>query len=504
MTSSTRRSFLKAATATAAAVSVANKIPAWAQTVNTQGSVQVWSTWRDGQHAVAQSLAWAPATKVYSNAISLDPTETRQEILGFGGALTDASCYMLSQLRDDERAALMRELFAEDDMALNVCRVCVGSSDYARSIYNYDDSEQDDPELTKFSIDHDKAYILPILREARKLNPDLFLFSSPWSPPGWMKFNRSMLGGTIRKSALEPYSRYMLKFLEAYKAEGAPIDALTVQNEVDTTVDGRYPACQWSQEDEILFVGKYLGPLLRKANNPTKIWILDHNFNLWGRAIAELSDPTAAEFIDGVAWHGYAGDPAGITQVHKAFPRKDSFFTEGGPQRPSMQPGAPFVYDLPAETARWVEWANSVFRNWSRSITVWNMALDENANPYIGHLEPEAAALDPKITAKLRAGAVTIENSTHKVTRNPKFWGLSHYSKHVRRGAKVFLTETMGEVTLGSACETVSHAGFRNPDGSLVVVLSNRGADTKAQLLLGSNALELELPGNSVHTLQWS
>src|ERR1019366_1557672 len=125
----------------------------------------------------------------------------------------------------------------------------------------------------------------------RKLNPDLFLFSSPWSPPGWMKFNRSMLGGTIRKSNLEPYSRYFQKFLEAYKAEGVGIDAITVQNEVDTTVDGRYAACQWSQEDEILFVSKYLGPLFRNAGISTKIWVLDHNFTLWGRAIAELSDP---------------------------------------------------------------------------------------------------------------------------------------------------------------------------------------------------------------------
>jgi glucosylceramidase len=154
------------------------------------------------------------------------------------------------------------------------------------------------------------------------LNPELYLFSSPWSPPAWMKFNRSMLGGTIRKNSLEPYSRYLLKFLDAYKAEGVAIDAITVQNEVDTTVDGRYPACLWAQEDEILFVKKYLGPLLRKADCPTKIWVLDHNFNLWGHAIAELSDPGVYEYIDGVAWHGYAGEASGMTQVHDAFPQK--------------------------------------------------------------------------------------------------------------------------------------------------------------------------------------
>ena len=146
----------------------------------------------------------------------------------------------------------MHEIFGPDQMAFNVCRTCTGSSDYSRSVYSFDESDEPDPELKKFSIDHDKAYIIPILKEARKLKPDLFLFSSPWSPPAWMKFNKSMLGGTIRKSTLEPYSRYIKMFLDAYQAEGVEINAVTIQNETDTTVDGRYPACLWAQEDEIL------------------------------------------------------------------------------------------------------------------------------------------------------------------------------------------------------------------------------------------------------------
>ena len=261
------------------------------------------------------------------------PAATRQEILGFGAALTDASCFLLSQLHDDDRAALMHEIFDPGEMALNVCRTCIGSSDYSRSIYSFDDSDEGTTRISKkFSIEHDKAYILPVLRDARKLNPDLFLFSSPWSPPGWMKFNRSMLGGTIRKKSLEPYSRYILKFLDAYKAEGVAIGAITMQNEVDTTVDGRYPACQWSQEDEILFVRKFLGPLMRNAGCTTKIWVLDHNFNLWGRAIGELSNAAAYQYIDGVAWHGYAGEPSGMTKVHDAISER-ARTSQSGPLR---------------------------------------------------------------------------------------------------------------------------------------------------------------------------
>src|ERR1039458_9283744 len=497
MAGSSRRGFLKIASATAAASAVLNKIPAWADTTQASGPVQGWSTFRDRRHAPANALEWKPVVEIASDAIALDPGATRQQILGFGAALTDATCYLLSQIQGDERAALMHEIFDPGEMALNVCRTCIGSSDYSRSVYSFDDSDQDDPELKNFSIDHDKAYILPVLRDARKLNPELFLFSSPWSPPGWMKFNRSMLGGTIRKSALEPYSRYMLKFLDAYKAEGVAIDAITMQNEVDTTVDGRYPSCQWAQEDEILFVKKFLGPLMRSAGCTTKIWILDHNFNLWGRAIDELSDPAAYQFIDGVAWHGYAGEVTGMTQAHNAFPQKSAYFTEGGPRRDPELGGAS-GYNPLTGWAYWAEWANSVFRNWARSLTVWNLALDENGTPYIGHPDPDDPPTGPA------TGIITVENGTHKITRNARFWAIAHYSKHVRRGATVFRTDGVAASAAQPSAGAVSHVGFRNPDGSMVVVLTNSGEERQIQLLLGSSALDVELPADSVLTLQWS
>ena len=496
MANRSRREFLRAAAATAAAAS--SGLRAWASE-----PVQIWGTFRDRRHAPGAAVVWKPVTEVASDAITLDPATTRQEMLGFGAAMTDASCWVLSQIPDEERTALMHELFAPDQMAMNVCRTCIGSSDYSKELFSYDDSHQDDPELTKFSVDHDKAYVLPLLREARKQNPDLFLFSSPWSPPAWMKFNRSMLGGTIKKSALEPYSRYTLKFLEAYRAEGIPIDAITVQNEVDTTVDGRYASCLWSQEDEILYVGKYLGPLFRKANCATKIWVLDHNFTLWGRAVAELSDPTAYQYIDGVAWHGYAGEPSAMTPVHNAFPEKHAYFTEGGPRRRPGQSSDPLTAWAP-----WAAWANEVVRNWCRSITMWNIALDEYGTPYIGQREGPGGVAAPaeqqRRVPRVGAGVVTIENATHKVTRGARFWALAHYSKHVKRGARVFATDGMGEATAPAGTDPISHAGFRNPDGTYVVVLSNRGPERRVQLLMGTYSLEVDLPADSVHTLQWS
>ena len=481
MAQNSRRKFLKTASATAAALAVSRGIPAWAGVAGSAAPVQVWATYRDRRHAQAAPLAWKPATEATPDAIVLDPGATRQEILGFGAALTDAACYVLSQIPQVQREELMHELFAPGEMALNVCRTCIGSSDYSRTAYSFDESPEPDPELKKFSIDHDKAYILPILLEARKVNPELFLFSSPWSPPGWMKSNGSMLGGAMRKHSFEPYSHYFLKFLEAYKAEGVGIDAVTVQNEVDTDQDGNMPACLWGQEYETEFVENHLGPVLRKAGVSTKIWVIDHNYNLWGRAIGELSLPGASQYIDGIAWHGYLGEPSAMTRVHDAFPQKNAYWTEGGPDIHAA--------DYLTDFTNWAETFNGIARNWARSITAWNVALDEKGRPNIGPFSC--------------GGVVTVDNATKMVTRSGQYWAFAHYSRHIRRGARVFQTNEIGQDSEQGTASSVSHSGFRNPDGSFVVVLANRSPEKRVQLLLGSQMLEIDLPASSVHTLQW-
>jgi glucosylceramidase len=479
MVGSSRRGFLKAASSLAAATAITSRVPAWASAADAAGPVKVWSTVREQRHAASEPLTWKPATAIGANAIKLDPSTAKQEMLGFGAAMTDASCYVLSQLSDAERQPILHDLFAPEEMALNVCRTCIGASDYSRTVYSFDESTEPDPELRKFSIDHDKAYILPMLREARKANPELFLFSSPWSPPGWMKPNGSMLGGCMRKQSFDPYARYFVKFLDGYKREGVAIDAVTVQNETDAEQEGRMPACLWAQEQEMEFVKSHLGPALRKANMPTKIWVLDHNYSLWGRAIDELSDPAANEYIDGIAWHGYVGEPGAMSRVHDAFPQKSAYWTEGGPDVAA--------HDYQTDYAKWAGTFNDIVNNWARSITSWNLALDEKGQPNVGPFSC--------------GGVITIDNGTHKVTRSGQYWAFAHYSKHVRRGAKVFATDGIGEMGAGGA---VSRAGFRNPDGSFVVVVANRGEKKQAQLVLGSKALDVALPADSVHTLQWA
>jgi glucosylceramidase len=172
------------------------------------------------------------------DSILIDPDRQFQEILGFGASFTDAACYMLNQLSLRSRAQLFRELFHPSEMGFSACRISVGASDYATKMYSFDEGAAD-PELRRFSIYHDREYILPMLKLGRSVNPDLFLLATPWSPPGWMKAGGSMLGGSMRKKSFGVYARYLAKFIKASSDAGVTVNALSVQNEVDTDQDAR-------------------------------------------------------------------------------------------------------------------------------------------------------------------------------------------------------------------------------------------------------------------------
>ena len=261
----TRRTFLKQSALGLAAVrsrdfSLASSVPAPAPE---SPEIAVRVTGGTLRYQAAAPSAWRTATGTEENTIELNPAQKYQEILGFGAAFTDAACYTFHRLDAAAREQLFRELFHPSGMGMNVCRTCIGASDYSTKLFSYNEGEPD-PEMTRFSIAHDQAYVLPMLREARKQNPDLFLFSSPWSPPGWMKTGGSMLGGLLPPRYFVPYALYVVKFLQSYAAEGVPVQAVTVQNEVDTDQDGRMPASAWPQEYEMRFVKNHLGPELQK------------------------------------------------------------------------------------------------------------------------------------------------------------------------------------------------------------------------------------------------
>jgi glucosylceramidase len=436
------------------------------------GAIQVRQTAGAKRLAAEPSLHWRPARGSAAETVVLDPSRTYQEVLGFGAALTDASCYMLNRLSASAREELLREFFAPSEGNFSVCRICLGASDYATKVYSYDEGEAD-PEMKRFSLEHDTQYILPILRQARAVNPDLYLFGSPWSPPGWMKTGGSMLGGSMRKSHFAAYARYFVKALQGYAAEGVPLNAVSVQNEVDTDQDGKMPACLWGQEYEMEFISRHLGPQLAANHIDTRIWILDHNYNLWGRAIAELDDPQVNRYVDGVAWHGYVGRPQSMSRVHEAYPQKHMYWTEGGP-----------AYTESAYLTNWASWGSKfseILRNWARCVIAWNIALDEVGKPNVGPFDC--------------GGVVTIHSKSGEISRSGQYWALAHYSRAFRRGAHRI--ESSGEF------EGISHAACVNPDGTTAAVLTNSAGERKVLLRLGSRETEISLPADSISTLNW-
>ncbi len=437
------------------------------------GDVIVWVT--DDHRLLSQMapVAWRPASRpAPPDAVNLNPDKQFQEILGFGAAFTDAACYTLNQLPPAARDELFHLLFHSSQMSFGVCRACMGASDYSASLYSYDDGDVD-PELTRFSIDHDRAYILPMLREARKVNPELFLMASPWSPPGWMKANRSMLGGSMRREYMPSYANYFVKFIESYEAEGVPVQAVTIQNEVDTDQDGRMPACIWPQEYEADFVTTHLGPLLQRRGLRTKICLIDHNYNLWGRALAELETPGVRDYANAIAWHGYMGQPQWMDRVHKMYPDVDMFWTEGGPD-----------YTAPNYASDWTDWSTTftaILHNCCRSITGWNLALDEKGRPNIGPFSC--------------GGLVTIDSHSKAISYSGQFRAFAHYSRFIPRGSRRFATQ--------STAEGLHHVAFDSPAGNRVLVLTNPGVARTCELRLNNHAATVALSQNSVTTLLW-
>jgi len=179
--------------------------------------------------------------------------KTGQSMLGFGAALTESACVMLSRMEEDAREDLLGEIYSPAKGNFSVGRVCVGSSDYAETQYDFA-PRPDDMEMRHFDASHDDVHILPILRSCRKYNPDLFLYASPWSPPGWMKTSGKAQGGWMRQKYIDAYALYYLKFLQHYEKAGIKLNGLTAQNETETDQVGKMPACLWHPELEMQFV----------------------------------------------------------------------------------------------------------------------------------------------------------------------------------------------------------------------------------------------------------
>ncbi|GAB2701332.1 glycoside hydrolase family 30 beta sandwich domain-containing protein [Paenibacillus thermoaerophilus] len=444
--------------------------------------VRVWESTIDESKKLAQAEPLdmlegeGPETTDYT--VTVDESVAYQQMDGFGASFTDASAWLVHHALSPElREELMRKLFdREEGIGVSFLRQPMGASDFAWRIYSYDDVEpgETDYELARFSIDHDRQYIIPLLHRAKVLNPDLKVMASPWSPPGWMKTSGSMIGGTLKPECYGVYADYFVQFLDAYEAEGIPIYAVTMQNEPGYEPK-EYPGMIVTPEEEARFIREHLGPRLAGRKRPVKIMCYDHNWDVPEHPRAIYEDSEASRYVAGTAWHVYGGRHEAMSDIKERFPDKDVWFTEasGGEWVPPFRDA---FLDQMKHVIR-------TTRNWSKSVVWWNMALDEENGPTV-------------LSRSTCRGVVKIDKRTGELTYNLDYFTLGHISKFVMPGAYRIDSDTYED--------DLETAAFRNGDGSNVLIVSNRTKDRKTLTAKsGNRSFFYEIEGEAAVTFRW-
>ena len=419
------------------------------------------------------------ATQAPALTITVDDSTSFQEIDGFGASFTESSAWLFSQkLTATQRKEWIEKLFnPRTGMGLSILRQPMGASDFALADYSYDDMPpgEQDFDLKHFSIDKDRAFIIPILKEALATNPNLKIMASPWSPPGWMKTSQSMIQGSLLPAAYPAFAKYFVKFLKAYLEAGVPIWGITMQNE-PLNIPGNYPGMGSTASEQAVFLRDFLGPALRDAGLNTKVLIFDHNWDLVEFPLRVLSDPRAAAFASGTATHCYGGTATAQSELHQRFPAKDIWMTEcsGG----DWQKG-----NLLEQQARLV--INST-RNWGKAVVLWNLALNQNHEPYLGGC------------TNCR-GIVTVNDGANpaQVIPTVDYFALAHLSKYLKPGAKRIPSNTFDQGSL-------EDVAFQNPDGTIVLlVLNSSGAPATFNIAWDKTFATYKLPAGALATFRW-
>ncbi|MDP9133545.1 MAG: discoidin domain-containing protein [Actinomycetota bacterium] len=465
-------------------------------------TAQVWVTTPDGAERLADrgSVAFERGGSD-ELTISVDPSRVYQRMDGFGASITDSSAHVLYQLDSRRRDSAMRNLFGRN--RLSFLRQPMGSSDFvAGPHYTYDDlpAGETDYGMRRFSIAHDRRQILPLLRQARRLNPRLKVIGSPWSAPAWMKSNGSLIGGRLIDDPriYGAYARYFVRFVQAYEREGVPVYAVTVQNEPQNRNPDRYPGMDLpvAQEAKLIVA---IGKAFRRARIDTKIFGYDHNWSMHPADIAttpageepeteyptDLLNSEAGRWIDGTAFHCYSGDPSRQTELHRAFPDKGIWFTEcSGSHGPTDPPVQVF-----SDTLRWHSrnLVLGVTRNWGKTVVNWNLALDPDGGPHNGGCDT-------------CTGVITVGPGM-TVTENAEYFTLGHLARFVERGDRRIASTSFGTTGWNGQIMDVA---FRTRDGSTVLVVHNENDDPRTfAVAQGGRSFEYTLPGGALATFTW-
>lgn len=405
--------------------------------------------------------------------LTLDADKQFQQMDGFGYTLTGGSAMHLMGLSAERRQQLLEQLFAEKGLAVSYLRLSIGASDLDPAPFSYNDlpAGEQDPELKQFSIKADEKYLIPVLKQILAINPNIKLLGSPWSPPTWMKSNKSTVGGELLQQHFGSYALYFVKYIQAMQQQGIRLDAVTVQNE--PLHPGNNPSLLMPAADQADFIKNHLGPAFKKAGLDTKIIIYDHNTDHMEYPISVLNDKDARAFIDGSAFHLYNGTIDALDQLKQAHPDKNIYFTEQW-----VGADSDFGGSLMWHTEHLIIGAP---RHWARNVLQWNLSSDAKLQPYT------------QGGCSKCLGALTIEGQ--HVQPNVAYYIIAHASKVVPPGS----------IRIKSvSTEDIRHVAYQRPDGRYALIIQNPADQTKAFNLQLKGRLQpysLQLPGRSVLSL---
>ncbi|MGW4520242.1 ricin-type beta-trefoil lectin domain protein [Amycolatopsis sp. NPDC004378] len=468
---------LAAATFAAPAQAAGETVNVWLTTTSDSGGRQV-------TRGLQQQTPITFASGTGSGGVTINVNEgtTYQQFEGGGASFTDTAAWLMNSsgaLSQATRDDTMRKLFdPTNGIGLSFIRNPLGASDLARYSYTFDDmpAGQTDPNLTHFSIAHDQADVLPLTKQAKQLNPQAKVMASPWSAPPWMKDNDSYLLGWVQSQYYPAYAQYFVKYLQAYQAAGVPIDYVSMQNE--PTCCSSYPSTNWNGAGLAYFAKNNLLPALQGAGLSTKVLALDWNWDTYASYGAPtLDDPAIRNHpnFGGVAWHGYGGDIAQQTTTHNQYPNVNAYSTEHS--------GGTWISNQQAEDMNNIV---DYTRNWSKSVTKWSLAVDQNMGPHNGG-------------CGTCTGLITVHNGDSRsgqVDYTVEYYTMGHLTKFVKPGAYRIDSNDNS---------TVRNVAWKNPDGSKALIAYNSStANQSVRVNWGNSSFTYTLPGQTSATFTWA
>lgn len=415
--------------------------------------------------------------------VTFDPSVRYHKTVGYGAALTEAAVIAINTLRPERRQTLLERVFdARKGAGFSFLRIPVGASDFIdrdAGFYSYDDPPDGlpDPDLKHFSMARDQK-TLELLKEIKRINPELRVMLSAWSAPPWMKYGgNGYINGLLYPMYEGAYARYLRLVVEKYESEGIPVHAMTVVNEPFYFDNFEYISMPMSLEQQIRMIGKWLGPELRGRGLRTRILALDHNYNLTPEATKLVESPVAGPYLGGVAFHCYGGDPSDTDVLSRAHPEVRFYSTECT----SLVDGHRFKTDIGG-------WLNAlVLKPTMSSFLAWNLAL------FTPGRRPSGFQNCPECL-----GYITVDPETRDFRIEPELFATQHASQFIRAGARPL-------ATIASAALNLKFLAAVNRDGSHVLIVNNRNAMPQAFRLRNEQgeSFDFKILPMSVVTMTW-